>query len=65
MNADPENVLLDINGQGTHELQVVFADAKGAYDVLTGSTVSIRFVMRSQGGCILPFSGDNASIVNQ
>lgn len=65
LDADPESVLLDINGQGTHELQAVFADKNGGYDILIGNTVSIRFVMRSQGGCILAFSGDNASIVSK
>jgi len=63
--AESESVSLDMNNQGIHELQAVFSDPKVGYDILKGSTVSIHFVMRGQGGCFLPFSGDSASIVRK
>jgi len=62
-HADAESVSLDMNGKGIQELQVAFADSKAGYDVLIGTTITVRFVMTGHGGCYLPFSGEYAKIV--
>lgn len=62
-HAEPESVSLDMNGKGIHELQAVFADTHAGYDILIGSEVKIKFILRNQGGCLLPFNGEMAEIV--
>jgi hypothetical protein len=62
-HAEPESVSLDMNGKGIHELQAVFADPRAGYDILLGSEIKVRFILRSQGGCLLPFNGEMAEIV--
>lgn len=62
-HADAGSVSLDMNGKGIQELQVAFADSKAGYDVLIGTTITVRFVMAGHGGCYLPFSGEYAQIV--
>jgi len=62
-HAEPESVSLDMNGKGIHELQAVFADPRAGYDILIGSEVKVKFILRSQGGCLLPFNGEMAEIV--
>lgn len=54
----------DTDGIGTQDLSVRFEDESAGYNLSKGSNISVRFVMRSAGGCFLPFSGDRASIVN-
>lgn len=63
IHADAESVSLDMNGKGIHELQVVLADSRAGYDTLIGSDITVHFVLKSQGGCYLPFFGDYADIV--
>jgi len=63
IHAEPESVSLDMNDKGIHELQAKFSNPNAGYDVLIDSTIKVRFILRSQGGCILPFTGDSASIV--
>jgi len=63
IHAESESVSLDMNGKGIHELQAKFSNPNAGYDVLIDSTIKVRFILRSQGGCILPFTGDSASIV--
>lgn len=62
IHAESKSVSLDMNGKGIHELQAKFANPGAGYDVLMDSIIKIRFILRSQGGCYLPFFGDSASI---
>ncbi len=55
---------LDIDGIGTQDISLKFENESAGYDLTKGRTITVRFVMRSAGGCFLPFSGDKASIVN-
>ncbi|WP_420905147.1 hypothetical protein [Candidatus Magnetaquiglobus chichijimensis] len=54
---------LNIDRMGTADLRVEFADDRAGYDLLKGSIITVRFLMKSEGGCFLPFSGTNAVIV--
>lgn len=62
-HAESESVSLDMNDMGIHELQADFSDPKAGYDTLIGSVIKVKFVLRSQGGCFLPFTGNMAELV--
>lgn len=62
-SASEDSVSLDMNSRGIHELYVKFTNPKEGYDILIGSSITVQFVLRTQGGCIFPFSGDEAEIV--
>lgn len=58
--ADAESASLNIDGKGTQDLSVDFADEKAGYNLTKGSYISVRFLMKRMGGCFLPFSGESA-----
>jgi len=62
--AESDEASLNIDGFGTQDLQVDFADQNAGYDLVKDSTITVKFLMRTAGGCYLPFSGENAVIVN-
>lgn len=55
---------LNTDGIGIQDLSVRFENESAGYDLRKGSTVTVRFLMKSMGGCFLPFSGEKANIVN-
>jgi len=61
--ADADDASLNIDGKGTQDLQVDFADKRAGYNLTKGNVITVRFVMKHAGGCFLPFSGDYATIV--
>ncbi len=60
--AEADEASLNIDGKGTQDLAVDFADKKAGYNLTKGKVITVRFVMKHAGGCFLPFSGDFASI---
>ncbi len=62
--AEADNVSLNIDGKGTQDLHVDFADKQAGYNLTKGNVITVKFLMKNAGGCFLPFSGDNASIVS-
>lgn len=52
---------IDIDG-GLQDLSVKFDNPDEGYDLTKGSTVTVRFLMKSAGGCFLPFGGERARI---
>ncbi len=44
---------------------VDFTDKKAGYYLMKGEWITVRFVMKTTGGCFLPFSGDYATIVSK
>lgn len=60
--AEADEASLNIDGKGTQDLAVDFADKRAGYDLTKGDFITVRFVMKRAGGCFLPFSGDFASI---
>ena len=53
-----DDVSINIDGKGTQDLQVAFKDKGAGYNLLKGQTITVSFIMRRVGGCVLPFSGD-------
>lgn len=60
---DSDNVSLNLDGKGTQDLRVDFADKNAGYNLTKGSQIKVRFLMTSVGGCFLPFGGKEATIV--
>lgn len=61
--AESDEASLNIDGFGTQDLQVDFADPKAGYNLTKDSVITVKFLMKSAGGCFLPFSGDKAVIL--
>lgn len=61
--AESDEVSLNIDGFGTQDLRVSFADKKAGYDLTIGELITVKFLMKSAGGCFLPFTGDSAVII--
>lgn len=60
---ESDEVSLNVDGIGTQDLQVDFADKQAGYDLSKGSQLKVRFLMKTAGGCFLPFSGKNATVI--
>lgn len=59
--ADSSTAAIDVDG-GLQDLSVEFADQNAGYELQKDSRITIRFLMKSPGGCLLPFSGESATI---
>jgi hypothetical protein len=64
MSVDAGTVRLNIDGFGLSDLSVRFADPRATYDLEKDAYAEVRFVMKSVGGCVLPFSGDSAVLMS-
>jgi len=60
--SDKGSAELDMNG-GLQDLSVKFEDSNVGFDLRTGETITVTFLMKSVGGCFLPFSGKQAEIL--
>lgn len=47
----------------TFDVAVTLSDPQSTYDLQKGRRVTVRFVARTGGGCILPYSGDQGVLV--
>jgi len=63
--ASSEEAALNLDGKGIHDLHVIFADKKGGYDLIQDEVITVRFLMKSIGGCILPFEGNQAVVIRE
>lgn len=54
---------LNLDSKGIQDLHITFADRKGGYDLIQDESITVKFLMKSAGGCILPFEGTQAEIV--
>lgn len=60
---EADNVSVNIDGKGTQDLQVSFADETAGYELQKSAPITVRFLMQSAGGCFLPFFGTEATII--
>ena len=61
--AEASEASINIDGFGTQDLQVDFADEKAGYNLKKGDHIKVHFVMTSLGGSFLPFGGEDAVII--
>ena len=59
---DSGSTSLDIDG-GLQDLSVKFKDSNAGFNLREGQTIRVKFLMKSVGGCFLPFSGKQAEIL--
>ncbi|MCL1127686.1 hypothetical protein, partial [Shewanella surugensis] len=62
--ANSDFVDLDVDNFGSADISVKFADPDAGTMLMKGDRLTIRFQMKKPGGCILPFRGKNAQIIN-
>ena len=60
--SDKGSASLNMDGVLVQDLSVDFKDKKSGFDLQKGQTIKVRFLMKSIGGCVLPFSGNQAEI---
>lgn len=60
---ESDEASLNVDGIGTQDLRVYFADNQAGYNLSKGSHLRVRFLMKSAGGCFLPFGGRDATVV--
>jgi hypothetical protein len=63
-HASASSASLNIDEKGIQDLEVDFSDANAGYNLRQGNELTVRFLMKSAGGCILPFGGVQATIVD-
>jgi hypothetical protein len=47
----------------SYDVRVTLTDPKSAYDLQKDQRVTLRFTVRSAGGCVLPYGGDQGVLV--
>lgn len=60
--SDADSVSLNCDGKGIQDLTVTLANKNAGYDLMKGNYITVKFLMKSTGGCILPFGGEKATI---
>ena len=59
-----DKVSLNVDNFGTQDLSVYFEKKGAGYNLREGQWITVRFLMKSTGGCFLPFGGERATIVH-
>lgn len=65
LSASAEDASLNLDDKGIQDLHITFADRKGGYDLMQDEVITVRFLMKVAGGCILPFEGTQAEIIRE
>ena len=60
---DSGSTSLDVGGGPIQDLKVKFKDSNAGFNLREGQTIRVKFLMKSAGGCFLPFSGKQAQIL--
>ena len=58
-----DNVSLNVDNFGIQDLSVYFKKKGAGYNLREGQWITVRFLMKTKGGCWLPFGGERATIV--
>lgn len=61
--ADASSVSLNLDGKGIQDLMVEFEDSSAGYNLNKGSVITVKFLMKTSGGCFLPYSGVGGRIM--
>ena len=56
---------LNLDGFGIQELQVKFRKKNAGYNLEENDWIHVKFLMKSKGGCFLPFGGTEAIITRE
>ncbi len=55
-------VSLNIDKTGIQDLTVDFSDGELGYNLVEDDEITVKFVMKTLGGCFLPYTGEHAII---
>jgi ribosomal protein L37E len=61
--ADASSASLNLDGKGIQDLKVEFANSNAGYNLNKGSVITVKFLMKTSGGCVLPYSGTGGEIL--
>jgi len=61
--ADASSASLNLDGKGIQDLKVEFSNSNAGYNLNKGSVITVKFLMKTSGGCILPYSGTDGKIM--
>ncbi|HEX2966120.1 MAG TPA: hypothetical protein VHO84_10050 [Syntrophorhabdaceae bacterium] len=61
--ADSNVMALNMSGKDTQELRVNLAEKGAGYNFKKGQFVTLKFLLRAQASCTLPFFGEEASVI--
>ena len=61
--SDADSVSLNCDGKGIQDLSITFTNKRVGYDLMEGDYLLVKFLMKSTGGCFLPFGGKKATIL--
>ena len=61
--AEADMVAIRMDSFGTQDLQVDFSNKNAGYYLREGQEITVTFIMKSAGGCFLPFSGKEGEII--
>jgi len=60
--SDNGSVSLDVNNKGVQDLIVELERKNDSFSLNKGQIITVKFLMKSCGGCFLPFSGEKGII---
>lgn len=61
--ADASSASLNLDGKGIQDLKVEFSNSNAGYDLNKGSVITVKFLMKTAGGCVLPYVGTDGKIM--
>ena len=61
--ADASSASLNLDGKGIQDLKVEFSNSNAGYNLNKGSVITVKFLMKTSGGCILPYGGTDGKIM--
>jgi hypothetical protein len=61
--ADASSASLNLDGKGIQDLRVEFSNSNAGYNINKGSAITVKFLMKTSGGCILPYGGTDGKIM--
>jgi hypothetical protein len=59
---EADKVALNVDKIGTQDVSIKFMRKGDGYDLTKGSVMKVRFLMKSMGGCFLPFGGEQGIV---
>jgi len=60
---ESEGASINLDGFGTSDVRVKFADPSAGYNLNVDDFIKVRFLMKRAGGCFLPFFGEKAVVL--
>lgn len=63
LKSDNGNLIISCTNSNTIDLSVELKDKSSGYNLINNQDITVRFLMKTQGGSFLPFGGKNAELL--